>query len=202
MPTFNIAAGNEDGNSNGTDEYIDPSTGPFGAAYIGDFSSQQHDWAGIWRGTGIPQGATILTATVSMPLVGGDFAGTPSGAWWGFAVDSPTDFNAADVHRISDHHTRTTATVTHNWVGNNPEVSPSLVSIVQEIVNRAGFSGDLGLTWRAVASGDNDWFQTGSFEGGTAASLTVTWSAAGVLRDERAVQRVTRTVKRIVTVFQ
>lgn len=180
MPTFSIAAANEDGNSQDTDEYIDPANGPFGGAYLGSFSSTLLDWAGIYRSTGIPQGATILTAFVSVPLVGGDFSGTPTGAWWGFNVDTPTDFNSADVHRISDHHARTTATVTDTFTNTNPYVSVSIVAIVQEIVDRAGFGGDLGITFRAISpGGDDDWFATGAFETGNAATLTVTWDAGG-----------------------
>lgn len=176
MPTFVIAETAEDGSSDGTDEYVLPADGVFGSIYVGDFSSTLHDWAGIWRGTGIPQGATILTATVSWVRQGTDYAATPGGAWFGFAVDTPTDFSAADVHRISDHHARTTATVTHNVANNNPEVSPSLVTIIQEIVDRAGFGGDIGLTWRS--DGDTfgaEWFNVGDFSDGNPASLTVTW---------------------------
>ena len=63
-------------------------------------------------------------------------------------VDSPDDFNAADVERISDHHTRTTAYVQANPSSGSDFTSASLVDIIQEIVDRGGFSGKLGLSWR------------------------------------------------------
>lgn len=180
-PSWAATANNRDGNSVGTDEYINPNDGPFNTAYLGDFSSELNDFA-VEFVTTIPQGATILTASLELPS-GGDVNGTCDGAWFGFAIDTPTVFNAADVHRISDHHTRTTATVADN-IGTTPipHITPSLVTIIQEIVNRAGFAGTLGLCWRSSSDGaGSEWYQTGALETSNPAVLTVTWATASAV---------------------
>ena len=183
MADFLIAETNEDGNSEGTDELVTPSQATFTIFYLGYFSvgsgDIDHDGAWIFRGTGIPQGATILSCVVTLTLNGLDTqSGSPQGDWYGFAVDSPSDFNALDTHRISDHHARTTASVAGTIpASTDPYVSPSLVTIAQEIVNRAGFAGDLGFTWRNTGTTPNVWWPWVDFTNSTTAcaKLTITW---------------------------
>lgn len=116
----------------------------------------------LYMGTNVPQGATIKRCTLFIQGVGTSVFGI-FGAWWGYAVDVPTEFNSAHTHRISDHHTRTTATVTDNWVPSGVFESADLKSIVQEIVNRPGFVGHIGLTWRSAGIGDFTSFNEFSF---------------------------------------
>jgi hypothetical protein len=174
-PTFTIAETNEDGMSGGatdTDEHVTPATHPDTVFLCGNNGGGNSDGGWIFRGTGIPQGATISSAKLTIITTFTSAALTI--AVWGFAVDSPTDFNAADVHRISDHHTRTTATVSDNGAWAATHETPDIASIIQEIVDRPGFSGDLGLTERNT--GGSGYAQVQDFTDSTvdAADLQVT----------------------------
>lgn len=180
MATYNIANTDRDGHSEGTDEQVNPSTATYGTFYLGMFDAgHELDGAWIWVTT-IPQGSTINTAAVTLNNGDNDNSGTASGAWWGFDVDAIADFDAGHVHRISDHATRTTATVADNISGTANHTSPSLVSILQEIVNRPSFGGRIGLTHRSTASAWNYWeFRDYSDAAGDAATLDVTWTPPG-----------------------
>jgi hypothetical protein len=181
---------NRDGGSYGTDEMVDPDE--CGGCYETQFyfgcendpSYMEFD-AGWIFDTAIPQGATILTATLKV-YNGSDNRGTVEGKIYGYDVDSPDDFNASDVERISDHHTRTTEYVQANPSGGSDFTSASLVDIIQEIVDRGGFSGKLGLTWRFDGSscGSSRYWTAEETSAGSAdsggpdpAEFTVTWSA-------------------------
>lgn len=180
MATYNIAATADDGFSVNTDETADPGTT---YAYIGS-NNDDRDWGLIYRATGIPQGATILTATLFLTRHVIDTGGTTVvGDWWGFDVDSPAAFADAHTHRISDHETRTTASVAESiTVTETTHTSPSLSGIIQELVDRAGFSGDIGLTFRNTSVGVNFWpladFSTTS---GVEPALTITVAATAAV---------------------
>lgn len=179
MAAIQIAATAADGCSENTNEFTLPSESSTALMWMGrDVGAALDIDAGfIFRSTGIPQGATILTCTITLVRAAAGLSPL-AGGWWGYAVDSPTNFNAADVHRVSDHHTRTTATVADNVTGDPAtHVSPSLVSIAQEIVNRAGFAGDLGFSWRNTGTSDGWFFWTDyTTTPGSAALLTITWT--------------------------
>ena len=185
--TIRVAETGEDGFSENTDEQTLPSTAQFGAFYLGTYTVSavpyNLDGAWIFRSTGIPQGATVNSCTITLQINTADIqAGTPEGTWYGFAVDSPTDFNAADAHRVSDHHTRTTANVPDVIAGGTTTyTSPSLVSVCQEIVNRAGYTGDLGITWRNTGvTADEYWpWLDYTDNSSQAALLTYTYTAGG-----------------------
>lgn len=177
MATFQISADAHDGMSEGTNESITPAESGLAGCFIGGDGATTYDGGWIFRSTAIPALSTILTCTITL-IRGADFSGTVDGAWFGFNVDNPTNFNAADVHRISDHNSRTTATVADDFAtSQTTHVSPSLVAIAQEIVNRAGFSGDIGFTWRA-ASATGSWWEFLDFNEGAGNSglLTITWT--------------------------
>lgn len=183
MPTYDIAANNQDGNSEGTDEMISVTQANWGSFYVG-YDTYYIDAAFIWdttAGTELPQGATIDTAYVVLTRESTDYNAGWTGNWYGFDVDSPSNFDAADEHRISDHHTRTTANVADdNWANSATHQSPSLVSIIQEIVDRSGFSGVLGLTYR-VRTTNPGWFEYRDYSTSATdvAALTVEWTVAG-----------------------
>ena len=186
MPTYAIANTNRDGHSSGNNEWPVPSAAPFGTAYVGYDAGLNYDGAWIWDTTGvnqIPQGATILTASVLVNRQSTDYAAGWTGDWWGYLVTSLTDFTASHTaHRISDHHTRTSASVADDsWANAASHTSPSLVSIIQEIVNQAAFAGILGLTYRirTTAAGYFN-FVDYSNSAANAASLTVTWATGAV----------------------
>lgn len=177
--------------SGGTVERVNPATAPFGAFYLGRDTSDGTNMDGAWIwDTAVPQGATILTCTVMLDNGGGDNLLPLTGAWWGFDVDTPSDFSASDTHRISDHHTRTTATVTDNINTNGDHTSPSLVSIAQEIVDRAGFSGRIGLTWRNAAGSGTSYYEFSDYSDGStlAALLDITWQTDEISRRAQIVR--------------
>lgn len=178
MATQLIAETNEDGYSAGTDEQVNPATGAYGIFYLGRFDGVDHDGGWIFRGTTIPQGSMINSCTITLNMNFADsHFGTLAGDVFGYAVDSPADFNAAHTERVSDHEARTSASVSWSVPNASPTTSPSLVSIAQEIVNRPGFSGDLGFTWRNTG-GTDAWYPWADYSGSTVncALLTITWT--------------------------
>jgi len=199
MSTVQIASNAADGVSEalGGFEYITPSETTFASMYLGVDDGNGLIWDGGWifRSTGIAQGATITSCTITLRRQSTDYIATPTGDWWGFAVDSPSDFVSLHAHRISDHHTRTSASVADNIPNEDPHVSPSLVTIAQEIVNRAGFSGDIGFTWRATGSGSHYFNWTDYTDNASnAAVLTFTVSAATVAPSVNDAATVTESV--------
>lgn len=178
MAVYSIANSNRDGNSFALAEYVLPSQHVYGTFYVGYDTPSALDGAWIWV-TGIPQGATILTATVLLTRQSTDYSSGFDGSWYGFAVDTPADFVNGHTHRVSDHETRTTANVADNgWANDATHTSPSLVTVVQEIVNRAGFSGTLGLTYRNTTTNPGYFNYSDYTDGaGSAATLTVTWAS-------------------------
>lgn len=183
-----------DGYSDGFGEFTEPPQAPWDAFYLG-YDSAFLDGGWIWRSTDIPQGAEITAATVTLTRYA-DTRQTVTGDWWGYAVNSPTNFSADhDTHRISDHHARTTASVAHNFVsaGSGTLTSPDLASVVQEIVDRAGYAGDLGLTYRSTNPGSDVWQQWADYSDNTAhaALLSVEWADDGPGTDELTAQNLT-----------
>lgn len=179
-PTFIIAETNEDGYSEGTDENVLPSQGAF-ANSLGYYTTGAAavDGGWIFRSTGIASGDTIDTATLNLEYNGVSFNLPLDGSIFGFAVDTPTDFDNTHTHRISDHHTRTSASVAANIPTAADYTSASLVTILQEIVDRAGFAGDIGLCWREASTNQEYWDWTDyTTSAALAAELTVTFTAA------------------------
>jgi hypothetical protein len=97
-------------------------------------------------------------------------------------VDSPADFNDAHTHRVSDHETRTTASVADDFTGGGAgtHTSPSLVTVLQEIVDRAGFGGDVGMTWRNSTASAGPYYASHDYSSSAAdaADLVVTYTAS------------------------
>lgn len=184
-PTWQISTTNHDAYSqegSPWSEITTPASSIYGKFYLGidQYTSSSAYWDGGWKfATSIPQGSTITAATIAYQD-NGDNAGSITGDWFGFDVDSVTNFGA-DSHRVSDHHTRTTASVAHDFTATTGTItSPDLSAILQEIVDRASFGGDIGLTYRSdTAVGDN-WQSWTDYtdNSANAAVLDVTYSGA------------------------
>src|SRR3990167_2453280 len=178
--TPTIAETNEDGNSDCTNENVLPSQQAFGQMYIGDdagtCATRNIDGGWIFETT-VPQAAVITSCTIT--LTNGSDNNVPvNGGWYGFAVDSPSDFSNSDAHRISDHHTRTTATVTSTISSTGNYTSdPDLSTICQEMTDRPGYTGRLGITWRNSSASTNNWYEWQDYTEGAAgaADLSVTY---------------------------
>lgn len=163
-------------------EITTPAGSIYGKFYLGidQYTSSTAYWDGGWKFvTSIPQGSTVTAATIALQD-NGDNAGSITGDWYGYDVDSVTNFTS-DSHRVSDHHTRTTASVAHDYSANTGTItSPDLSTILQEIVDRSSYGGDIGLTYRSdTAVGDNwqSWIDY-SDNSANAAVLDVTYSGA------------------------
>jgi hypothetical protein len=117
----------------------------------------------------IQNAATIVTAAVSMSLT--DSAKNDAeGTWYAHASDDASTFTVtnADV----DGRTKTTASVA--WTTNDlgtagtRVTSPSLVTIVQEIVNRAGWQPGNNIAFLYVHNSATDKIEIGPLEHATA----------------------------------
>lgn len=175
-PTFEITNTNSDMCSFGTDRQIAGGL-PFG--YFVGRDTDPYD-AGLRWTTTTPQGATITTCNIVLVRQSTDFSATFDGDWFGFDVDALGVFSAG-TGRASDFAARTTATVTDDdWANATPHTSPSLVTIAQEIVDRAGWpsSGVMGFTWRHDGTADDGWFHwtDESDSAANSADLTVEWT--------------------------
>ncbi len=140
-------------------ELTTPASSIYGKFYLGidQYTSSTAYWDGGWKFvTTIPQGSTVTAATIALQD-NGDNTGSITGDWYGYDVDSVTNFTT-DSHRVSDHHARTTASVAHNYSAITGTItSPDLSSILQEIVDRGSFGGDIGLTYRSDTSVGDNW---------------------------------------------
>ena len=183
MAVFGISANDWDAYSFVNAEFVSEADAPYSGFYLG-YDAGAHDGGWHFLSTGIPQGATILTATMFVRN-GADNGGAITGAWWGYLVTTLNVFSGSDLtHRVSDHQARTVATVADSsWTNGANHTSPSLVSIVQEIVNQVGFAGHIGLTWRNSGAASGNYWEWRDYSGGPtlSAELTVTWSS-GVTR--------------------
>jgi hypothetical protein len=129
----------------------------------------------------VPQGATITAATWE-PRVTSTATDDPDIDIHAEAVDDSASFvTSADVTGRS----RTTASVawTATAVGAAFVQSPDIATVIQEVVNRAGWVSGNDLTIIAVGrSGTSQSFTVRSFENGTgtdAAKLNITYTAGG-----------------------
>lgn len=176
--SFFLNAGTDDGTSGTGSGYNNNASGIRVGGYFGT--------ANFWirfSGTDIPQGATILTANVT----GSVSTSTGSGAkfkWYGVKEASPTyPTSSADY----DGRSLTTATVSETRSGTGAYTSNSLVSIIQELVNQASFSGTLML----FAKDDGSNATYGGFENNIllrsqedltdTATLDVEWELGGTI---------------------
>lgn len=113
-----------------------------GDVILGGYFGTANGWF-LFPSTGIPEGATITAATITATR-GATAAGQADLIFYGNKVTAPayptsdSDYNAKAV---------TTASVTHNnQTGTSGTyTSPSLVSIIQEIVNQSGFNGTIQI---------------------------------------------------------
>ena len=122
-------------------------------------------WAGVrWDGVTVPQAATIVSATAQFytpSTTEGDIVGD----WYGEDVDDATTF-AFGSNNISGRPRTTAKTTVNAAVGSVGWYSISVTSVVQEIVDRAGWSSGNALNLIFdVASGCNWRFRTWDFAG-------------------------------------
>lgn len=135
-----VQASTDDGYGNGTSGVF-PFSNNQSEIGVGQVSGSFHSW--IVFPAAIPQGATILSAYIALDReYGNDGVSAIISAVDEDDSAPPTTAGQWDA----DHANHTTATVSWNFAGvdgqntTSPQNTPSLVSIVQEIVNRPGWS--------------------------------------------------------------
>lgn len=139
-------------------------------------------WGGIrFTNVTIPQGATINTATITVDVedtVNDD----PNENIYGNDVDNAGTFTSTNSD-ISGR-ARTTAVVewTATGVGAGTEVSPDISTVIQEIVNRAGWVSGNAIALIFDHLGTTNFAFT-SYDGSTtlAAKLDITYTVSGAV---------------------
>jgi hypothetical protein len=182
--TDTIAASGDDGSWHNEGAGSTSITGTTVA--VGDSSSTDNArWGWTRFVLNVPQGSTITAATVSVKANG--LTGTiPAMTLVAVAADDgPVYTNRAAYNALA----QTSASVAWTpaaWVGGTTYTSPSLVSVVQEVVNRAGWvSGNhILLFWKvpvdAWASANVLTFRAWDGFPTEAASISVTYSGSAV----------------------
>ncbi len=154
----------DDGWSNPVPSFIDTAT----TMSVGIFSSQPRSIWSRFASVGIDQGTTIDIAhiTVEASGTGNDGAGTRTNIFFEDEDNavSPTTQpeHAADVRT-----TAFTAWDNENFVINVPTNSPSIVSVVQEVVNRVGWLSNnaMMLLWDNDASDASKVYEIHTYDG-------------------------------------
>jgi hypothetical protein len=151
MPTVNLAVSASTDDARNID-----GNGTFSATaitqHLGMFNATDDYYNGFrWTNVAVPQGATITSATVTLYCAATNGGTTAQTIWWGEASDNAATF-ANSAGGKPEGRTPTTATVTKsfsisNWgsIGYNTGDTITVTSIVQEIVNRAGWASGNAL---------------------------------------------------------
>lgn len=132
-----------------------------------------------FRSVAVPQGATISSATLTLNVTavfGGGGGG--GGTFWGVAHDNPAAFTSSN---LPNSQTKTTASVTVPPPSTTGIKNYTVTTIIQEIVNRAGFAGDavsfVGTT--TSANQRQTYFEDKGAAGANPGALSVTYSGGG-----------------------
>lgn len=119
----------------------------------------------------IPQASTINTATITVTLPSLAFD-DPDVTIWAQAIDDAAAFTTGSNDISGRTATSATVTWTATGIGTGAKSSPSLVSIIQEIINRAGWvsGNDLALILKGNSTNA---FRFNAFDGGGADYATI-----------------------------
>lgn len=124
--------------------------------------------------------AVITGAYLDMYLTSSD-NDTPNLTIYGEATDYASSFSGA-INEISSR-TKTTAGIT--WSGSNIgtgwKTSPDIAAVIQEVIDRPGWSSSLGIVIIVKGNSGASYFRTRSYDGNSsqAAKLTIEYEAAG-----------------------
>ncbi len=170
------------GNDDCTEDPVAPwSRVGSGNMYIGRYSGSypQMNFGTIFRNVDIPQGATITNANLRIRITSGGDGQTVVASVQGFDEDNVSDFSAS----LPSVKSQTSQAIGWNIPGTSDQwqQSPDISSIVQEIVNRTGWSEGNRMGFvveEAGTSGDYE-IRPENYEDnqGYAAELTIDWSA-------------------------
>ena len=137
-----------------------------------------------FNGLSIPAGARITTAYLSFTATNPDWPNTNSGAASatirGQSADNPGTFTYSDFN-VSSRSTTSASVSWSNipaWTTGQTYQSPDLAAVVQEIVDRPGWSGGNSMVFTITGSGSRSAF---SYEGSSSSAprLTVNYVVGG-----------------------
>jgi len=153
----------------GTDdcyELDDTTAGLTNTTIFCGYTSGAYDLGARWQSLNIPQGATITSAKLSLYLVGG--SGTLSANIRG--IDEDNTLTWATNDRPSQR-VKTTATINANQANWNNWGTPAwididITSVVQEIINRSGWSAnnDLAVVIEDTTGSGTNFIQVDAYE--------------------------------------
>lgn len=127
----------------------------------------------------VPQGAGISSATLTLNII--DITGTPDTTLYGVDADNAAAF--ADPGNLPSAASRTTASADPDPAGTGSHVI-TITSIVQEIVDRAGWASGNAMAFVAIdntGSGSHFWVGEDYEDAGTAeATLDITYTVPAV----------------------
>ncbi|MEZ5306296.1 MAG: C25 family cysteine peptidase [Pyrinomonadaceae bacterium] len=137
-----------------------------------------------FNGVSVPVGATITNAYIELRANNNNStsSGSKTITIEGQAADNPTTFTTANNNIAG--RPRTTASVnwvTSTWTNASTEQSPSLVSVVQEIVNRGGWASGNSMAFILTGTSAGGYREGESFDGSSnrAPRLVIEYSVAG-----------------------
>lgn len=96
----------------------------------------------------VPKNATITSATLGLHI-SGDYGGDPASVIAAEAADNPPDWSSSDK---PDAMVQSTAKVTKTWVASGDDTA-TITTIVQEIVNRAGWVSGNAIRFGILGAG-------------------------------------------------
>lgn len=144
MSDFNIATTNDDVSvlwQNGYTEFNQAGDLKCGRLYVLNPSDTIMEFSLRFTNVTIPQGAEITNASFNIK--------THIGGTLDFDIQAFDEDNSSQVASFSDFQSRSRTTVSVGWTGSlNSETvydSPSIISVIQEIVNRASWSSGNAL---------------------------------------------------------
>lgn len=152
-----------------------------GAAGVGNISDLTMHSGMRFNNVTIAQGSTIDSATITLYNQTSTLGGTFSARWYAWAADDAGQF--VDAGNMPSTVTKTTAfaSFTREGAGTPSTVAHTITSVIQEIINRAGWVSGNDINLIAFDNGSQtdtyDFFD--SYDIGTPALLTVNYSAGG-----------------------
>lgn len=127
----------------------------------------------------IPPGATITAATLDLEFTSSSFD-DPDVTIYGDDTDSAATFTATS----NDISNRTQTTATVNWtassVGTGIVTTPDIATIIQEIIDRAGWSSGNAVAVVIKGNGSSSFIRIRAYDGaGTPVKLNITYTTGG-----------------------
>ena len=132
----------------------------------------------------IPQASTINTATISITVPSLSFD-DPDVTIWAQAIDDAAAFTTGSNDISGRTPTTATVTWTASSIGTGAKTSPSLVSVIQEIINRAGWASGNAIALILKGNSTSPFrFNAQDSGGADYATLNITYTvpATGVTR--------------------